>query len=373
MNRIRAVMIKEFWHILRDPKSLTIVFLMPVLMIFIYGYAISFDLKRIDAGVIDLSQSDWSKKLIQMFAHNHYYQLQDLTKIPGEDPIKQGEKRLRSGALQEYIILPADFASKIENHLPAEIGWVIDGSDSNVANIINQYNEQVVTGFINQIRNINQIIKINTKVYFNPEVKSSFFFIPGLVAILLIMISALLTSLSIAREKESGSIHLLFISPLRSYEIILGKTVPYILVALIEEVIILLFARFWFQVPIRGNLWELLVFSLVYIITGLAFGILISTLAPDQRLAMLGALLSTMLPSIMLSGFIFPIESLPAPLQFFSRLVPATYFLRIIRGMVLKGSDLNFFLTEGVTLILFAIVLLRIATIKFNRLRRIHP
>lgn len=186
----------------------------------------------------------------------------------------------------------------------------------------------------------------------------------------MMMISALLTSLSVAREKESGSIHLLFISPLTSAEIILGKTIPYVAVALLDGMVIFAFARFWFGVPFRGSLSILFIFSLIYIICGLSLGIVISTVASTQKVAMMVALLATLLPSIFLSGFIFPLESLSPFLRAFSYFVPATYFLRIIRGVTLKGATLSYFLTESGLLVGISIFLLVIASLKFHRLRR---
>lgn len=266
MNRIRALIVKEALHILRDPTSLLIVFLMPILMIIIYGYCINFDLNNVNAGIIDLSNGENSKKLIKKFTNNRYFTIENLKK-KYSDPLKQGEKLLRSGYLKEIIIIPADFSKKIEKGR-------------------------------------------KTEVLFNPDVKSSFFFIPGLIAVLLLMITTLLTSLTISREKESGSIELIFISPLKSFEIILGKTIPYIFVSLIVEILILLSGKILFNIPFRGNMMVLFVFSILYIITGLSLGILISTIASTQEMAMFATLLTTLLPSIMLSGFIFPLDSL---------------------------------------------------------------
>jgi ABC-2 type transport system permease protein len=369
MRRIRAVVIKEFAHILRDPASLTIVFMMPVLMMFIFGYSINFDLETVEAGVIDLSDSEPSQALLKKFVNNKYFEIQDLEAVY-RSPIDEGEKLLKAGKLKEVIIIPADFGRDIANREKAEIGFIIDGSDSNIANLVYQYNERILLDFTSRYRDMNEILKIHTKVLFNPEVKSAFFFIPGLIAILLVMISALLTSLSISREKETGSIDLLFISPLKSPEIIVGKTIPYIFVSLIAGGIILLFARFWFGVPIQGNLLVLLLFALLYIITSLSLGILISTIAPNQKIAMFATLLVTLLPSIMLSGFIFPLTSMPLPLQVISRIVPATYFLKIVRGVVVKGAELKHFVTEGTALIIFSTVLLTVASLKFSRNRK---
>lgn len=372
MKRIKAVIVKELAHILRDPTSLTIVFLMPLVMMFIFGYSINFDLKRIDAGIIDLSKSETSQQLVKKFLNNKYFILQDLEENhpPAISSIETGERLLKSGQLKEIIIIPADFSQKIKDNRAAEIGIIIDGSDSNVANLLYQYNELIIQDFISEIRNLNELLKIHTKVLFNPELKSAFFFIPGLIATLLVMISALLTSLSISREKESGSIDLLFISPLKSPEIIIGKTIPYIFVSFIAMSTILLFARFWFGVPMQGNLLVLLFFALLYIITSLSLGILISTIAPSQKLAMFITLLLTLLPSIMLSGFIFPRESLPTILRGLTYIVPATYFLRIIRGVVVKGAELKHFVSEGAALVIFAVVLLTIASLKFAKDRK---
>ena len=369
MKGIRPVMKKEMRHIFRDPKSLIIIFIMPVLMIFIYGYAISFDLNNINIGIVDHSGSDLSKKFTKKFLNNQYY-----TRVfPGRgEPgtIENFEWMLKTGEIDEMLIIPPDFSEKIKAGIPSDVGFVIDGSDSNTANIIYQYNEMVIFDFLRDYQNISDVLKVNTKIHFNIELKSAYFFIPGLIAVLLLMISALLTSLSISKEKESGSIDLLFISPVRSYEIIIGKTVAYIFVALAVEAIILVFSRFWFGMPVRGNLLVLLGFSLVYIFTGLSLGIMISMISPDQKTSMLATLLITMLPSIMLSGFIFPIESLGAVLQWLSGIVPATYFLKIIRGVVMKGASVSDFIFEGVVLFIMSAVLIFAAVTAFSKLRK---
>jgi ABC-2 type transport system permease protein len=371
MKRLKAVIVKEFAHILRDPRSLSIVFIMPVFMIFIYGYSISFDLEKIDAGVIDFSKTELSTKLVKAFANNRYFVLQEIAAGPGgASPVERAETALREGRLREYLIIPADFTENLRKGRQAEVGIVIDGSDSNIANLIYQYNEVILQNFMLDYQGLQGLFKVGTKVYFNPESKSSFFFVPGLVAVLILMIAAMLTSLSISKERERGSIDLLFISPLRSREIILGKTLPYVLVSFLTGSVILGFARFWFGVPIRGNLLILALFMLLYVLTGLSFGILISTVAPSQRVSMIAALLITLLPSVLLSGFIFPLESLGPVLRSIAWVIPATHFLRIIRGVVLKGAGIGNFLGEGLYLLVFSIVFLGLASLRFARLRR---
>lgn len=370
MGRIKAIVIKEFYHILRDPRSLTMVFITPLVMIFILGYSVSYDLNRIDAAVIDLAQSRLSRELVKAFAANRVFAVRTRAgDASGTLSLAAAEDLLRRGAIKEFIVIPADFSQRLAAHGQSVIGIVIDGSDTNVANLVYQYNERILLEFT-AARQGGPLLRIDTKIYFNPEVRSQVFFIPGLAAVILLMISAMLTSLSIARERETGSIALLFISPLRSREIIIGKTIPYIIVALLDGSVILLFARFWFGIPIRGSLLVLLLFALLYVVAGLSLGILISTSAPNQRVAMLATLLITMLPSMLLSGFIFPLDSLAPVLRAVSYAIPATYFLRIIRGVILKGAELKHFLFEGGMLVALSLVLLAAATRKFNKQRK---
>jgi len=372
VKRLRAVMAKEFLHILRDPRSLVVVFVLPLLMIVIYGSAISFDVKKIETVVIDDSCSEMSRDLVEAFFHNAVYVPVPLEDGPenGPDALARAEAMLRAGSIKQYLHIPRDFAADLRAGRPGRVGVVIDGSDSNTANIVHQYNERVLLDFLSERRFLEDVLKIDTKMYFNPEVESSAFIVPGLVAVIMIMVSSLLTSLSVARERESGSIALLFISPLSSREIIIGKTVPYGLVAVLEGMVVMLAARFGFGIPIRGNLLILLVFSLVYIAAGLSLGIMISTAATSQKVAMIATLLITLLPSILLSGFIFPVDSLGWLLGAVTHLVPATYFLRIIRGVVLKGAEFRHYVREGLVLAGFSLLLINAASARFSRQRR---
>jgi ABC-2 type transport system permease protein len=363
---------KEFRHIVRDPRSLAVVFIMPLFMIFIYGYSISYDLERVDTALVDLSGGEAARQLARQFSASGIFVLHQLKSSPGAPaPLEEGERLLREGRAGLMLVIPAGFARDLEIGQTAQVGVIIDGSDTNTANLVYQYSEQAVQRFILERQGLENLVKISTKMFFNPDVKSYVFFIPGLIAVLLMMISALLTSISVARERESGSLDLLFISPLKSSEIIVGKTLPYLLISFLIGALILFFARFWFGIPFRGSLLVLVLFSLLYLLSGLSFGILISTSAPDQRVAMIATLMITMLPSIMLSGFIFPLDSLALPLRALSYMVPATYYLRIIRGVILKGASLRYFLFEGGMMALYSLVMIVAAVRRFSRQREV--
>lgn len=367
MRRLRAVMAKEFFHLRRDPRSLAIVFVMPLVQIFIFGYAISFDLEDIPMAAVDFDRTQPSSEILRVFERSGVFVLKPLG---GDGGLEDAERALRSGAVKQVVVVPAGFGQRVRQGRTAEVGLLIDGSDSNIANRVFQNSEMIVQRYTAGLRGLEDVFRVKTKVYFNPESKSVFFFVPGLVAVILLMISALITSSSISRERELGSAELLFISPLRSWEIIVGKTLPYVFVALAVGGFILLFSRFWFGVPLRGSLLVLLFFALLYVLAGVSFGILVSAVAPTQRTAMLGSLLATLLPSILLSGFIFPLDSLSPLLRSLSLVIPATHFLRIIRGVVVKGAELRHFWREGVFLAGLSFLLLALAAARFTRLRR---
>jgi len=371
MNRTLAVSIKEFAHILRDPTSLTIVFLLPLVMTFLYSYAMSFDLQNVKTAIIDEANSELSLDLCRRLSTGDVYSTHLLEGGP-ESPSVIAEAGLRDGRFHQIIIIPRDFDPAATDRSRSRLRIIIDGSNTNMATRIHQTNGRFLTEFNQALGRGSFTSAMTTHIHYNPALRSADFFVPGLVAILLVMISALLTSLSVSREKENGSIDLLFISPLRSWEIILGKTLPYIAVSLFVELLILAAAVFWFEIPFRGSLLVLFPFSLLYIFSGLALGILISTAASNQKTAMFATLLATLLPSIMLSGFIFPLSILHPILQAISKIVPATYFLKIIRGVALKGADVEHFIFEGLAMFLFALILQFIAIRIFTKKREKH-
>jgi ABC-2 type transport system permease protein len=364
MNKIKQLAHKELRHILRDPRSLLIAILMPILMTLLYGYAINLDIKNIRLAVIDFDKSVESRELISKYFKSGYF-------LPSEKPadILDPEVILKSGDAIAVLIIREGFAVAVNQFSRYELGMLIDGADANSASAAASYSNIILAQYLKSRLPIGfkpPGITITPRVLYNPDLKSSHFFVPGLIAIILMMISALLTSVTIAREKETGTLEQLITAPVTSRQIIIGKVIPYIGLALLDGILVLIFAVFHFGVPFVGSSLLLLFFGLIYIIAALSIGILISTLVNTQQLAMMAAQLVTILPSVMLSGFIFEIKNMPTILQFITYIIPARYFLLIIRGVMLKGSELNILWVEGSFLIIVSILLLSIAASRFK-------
>lgn len=364
MYKIKHIAIKEVRHILRDPRSLIIAILMPIMMTLLYGYAINLDIKHIKLAIIDFDKSAESRELIEKFYNSGYFRL------PGEEPdIINPEGVLRSGNASAVLILQKGFSSALTNRTNYEVGLTVDGADANTAAASASYSNIILQRFLQDKLPVGLELPgvvISAQVLYNPDLKSSHFFVPGLIAVILMMISALLTSITIAREKETGTMEQLLTTPVSSRQIIVGKVIPYIGLALLDGILVLLFAVFHFGVPFIGSILLLLLFGFVYITAALSIGILISTLVKTQQLAMTAAQLVTVLPSVMLSGYIFEIKNMPTVLQYITRIVPARYFLVIIRGIMLKGSGLNVLWIESIFLIVLTFILLTIAAKRFS-------
>jgi ABC-2 type transport system permease protein len=364
MHNIKFIARKEIRHILRDQRSLIIAILMPILMTFLYGYAINLDIKNIKLAILDFDQTSASREIAAKFYNAGYF-------MPPDSPsdIIDPERVLKSSAANAVLIIEPGFAQAIENLKTYQLGILIDGSDANLAAAASSYSNIVLSNFIQEKLPQGMEfpgVRLAPRVLYNSDLKSSHFFVPGLIAVILMMISALLTSVTIAREKETGTLEQLLTTPVSSREVIFGKVAPYIGLAFIDAILIILFALVVFGVPFAGSAVLLLFFGLIYVLAALSIGILISTLVATQQLAMMMAQLITVLPSVMLSGYIFEIKNMPPVLQFITHLVPARYFILIIRGIMLKGSDLTLLWTEAIFLVGLTLVLLFAASKKFK-------
>jgi ABC-2 type transport system permease protein len=364
MWSIKYIAVKELRHILRDPRSLIIAILMPIVMTFLYGYAINLDIKNIKLAVIDFDRTAESRELLSRFFNSGYF-----LRAPYEADITDPEQMLKSGRAGAVLTIRPGFGRAIADLDDFELGLLIDGADANTASAIASYSNIILRTYLLSLFPPDFEIPgvhLSQKVLFNPDLKSSHFFVPGLIAVILMMISALLTSITIAREKETGTMEQLLTAPITPRQIIIGKVLPYVGLALLDGVLVLLFAVFHFGVPFAGSAALLLLFGIIYVTAALSLGILISTLVATQQLAMMTAQLVTLLPSVMLSGFIFEIKNMPVILQYITYLVPARYFILIIRGVLLKGSDLAVLWIEAAFLIGLAMGLLIIASNRFK-------
>jgi ABC-2 type transport system permease protein len=365
MNRvILSIFRKEITHILRDAQSLAMVVLMPILMLVLYGYAITLDMKGINTAIIDESRTTESRSLIERLSRI------DTFRITARDlPIGAIDDLFKSRTARCVLVIPSDYAARLVARGGAEVELIIDASDPNAANFINNYVGQIVAAESASRNGSGRFLfAISPRVFYNPDMRSVNFFVPGLIAVILILISTLLTSVAIVREKETGTMEQILVSPIKPGQMILGKVLPYTVTGFIVGVLILVVGSLWFHVPIKGSFVLVLVMMLIYTVTGISMGILVSTISKTQRDAMMSALTFTMMPTIMLSGFIFPVSSMPKALQWVSAIFPATYFLQIIRGIVLKGSTIvDLYQPAGI--LIGMDVFLLVLSVRFFRVR----
>ncbi|MCE5250165.1 ABC transporter permease [bacterium] len=368
-RRIRAIIIKEFYHIVRDPRSLAIIFAMPVLMVLLYGHALNMDITNIAIGVIDYDHSDESRALLRDFTSSKYfdirYHLRDRDEI---------EALMRKGEIKAAVVIPKGFGNDRATKTEAHVQLIVDGSDPTFGNASLNYANALLTMYslknspsAGAGRELSVLpIDLQERFLYNPDLKGANFIIPGLVAVILMMVCALLTSITISREKETGTMAILLVSPVRPLEIIVGKVIPYVLLSIVDAVFILVFAKLVFDIPLHGDLVLLVGLSVLFIYCALGIGLFISSVAPSQQVAMMAALVATILPSIMLSGFIFPIFSMPAPIRMLSSIVPAKYYMIIIRGILLKSSTFDILKNQALFLALLGTFFLLIATVRFK-------
>jgi ABC-2 type transport system permease protein len=336
-GRLAAITRKEVRHILRDWQTLVIVLVMPVMMMFLYGYALNADSRNLPVAVEMPTPTPESRLVAGKLDAGLLFRV-EATFTSAPDPAEV----FRLHGVRALFRFPPGFSGDLRRPGGARVQVLVDGSDPNVGTLLRNAVGPLVQDAVLDALQVDppSLLDVRTLVLYNPEQRSALYFVPGLMAIILLMISALLTSIAIAREKELGTMGQLLVSPLRPMEIMLGKILPYIVLAALDGLLILAVGRLAFGVEVAGSHLLLAGASLVYIFTALSIGLLISTVARRQQHAMFMALGATLMPSVILSGFIFPVESMPLPLQALSGIIPATYFLEIVRGIILKGVGL---------------------------------
>jgi len=367
----QSVFYKEVIQISRDPLTLLLMLLVPMIQLLVFGYAINTDVRNIKTAVYNLDPGRESRDLLHAFENTDYFQI---VSYAGSD--EELNKAIVTGRVKVGIKIPPDYSDRLLNGRQATVLVLIDGSDSSIATQSLQVASQVglteslqrlTTGLPGSSGRTSQLpIEVRPKMLFNPDSRSANFMVPGLIAIILQIITTLLTAFSIVREREQGTLEQLLVTPVRPFGLMLGKLVPYGLIGIVETFTVLTVMRVVFDVPINGSLLLLIALSILFLFTALAIGLLISTKAQSQMQALQLAWL-IMLPSVLLSGFMFPRESMPVIMQVIGYLVPATHFMEIIRGIVLRGATLMDLLPEVITLVVMGLVLLVLSAFRFRR------
>jgi len=365
MKAFIGFIIKEFKQIYRDKRTLVVLFGMPIIQMLLFGFAIRNEVENAKVMVLDASHDRVTRELVNKIDASNYFTVAG--EIQSYDEIEQ---LFQEGDIDEVLLFDSDFARKLHRGEQPAIHVVTDASNPNLAQLIQQYSSSIIVDYQQRFADNGRPdrggIATNVNMLFNPQLESVNLFVPGLIAVILMLISALMTSISITREKEMGNMEILLVSPLRPGQIIIGKVLPYMVLGFVNVLTVLALAKWVFQVPFRGSYLLFLVESLLFIFTALALGVFISTRANDQQTAMMVSLAGLLLPTVLLSGFIFPITSMPWPLQLISNIIPARWFLVIVRSIMLKGSGLLLIWKETLILAVMTLVFIVLSVKSFK-------
>lgn len=370
-SRLFSIIRKEFIQIMRDPRTLVLIIVMPIMQLFLLGYAATSDVKNISLAVWDQSQSKQSRALLDAFRSANYFSIDYsvYSAVEYKDLIEAGD-------IRAALIIPPDYDQRLlEGN--AQVSLVLDGSDATVggtalstAKLIGQsYSTKVLSeqaALTGRPSSFRPPLDVRTQVWYNPDLIAAYFNVPGVAGMILYFITALLTASSIVRERERGTIEQLIVTPIRSWELVVGKILPYTILAFIDLIEVLVVGHWWFHVPIRGDLGLIFALSGLFLLSSLGIGLFASTIANNQQEAFI-TVMFTMLPSIFLSGFFFPIEAMPKFLQYISAIIPLRYYLVIIRALLLKGVGAASLQPEILALTIFAITILGAASARFRK------
>ena len=371
-SRSWAIAKKEFIHIYRDPRSLGLVILMPAILMLLFGYAVTIDVKKVSMAVLDRDQSQESLSFIHRFSASPYFDLRFF--VRDEKEIKG---LIDEGQVKMGLILPWDFSRRIKAEEKAPVQVILDGSDSNTANIVLSYVQGITRQYTQEktflkaerlgIRRLNPPVEGRIRVWFNEELESKNYFVPGLIAVIISIIGVLLTGQVIVREWERGTMELLISTPVRKGELMVGKLFPYFLLCLLDLFLAVVMSQWVFQVPFRGSMILLFMLSSIYIVVALALGLTISTVAKTQLLANQMAMIIGFLPTFLLSGFTFAINNMPEWLQVITYGIAPRYYVTLLKEIFLKGTDFHFLWKETLVLSGMAVVGLWVATRSFKK------
>ena len=371
---LRAIARKEFIQIQRDRATIYMVFVFPLMMLVLYGFGIRYDVKSVPVTVLDRDETPQTRQYIERFAHSPYFTIKRYAKAYRDlqEDIDRGETRIG-------LVIPPDFTERLSSNREATVQVVVDGTDNNTATIAmsyvtaitQDYSSAVVAERMDALLRRTQIpvpaIKAESRVWFNPNLESVQFIVPGIIAIIMMIIGTVLTAITIVREKEQGTIEQIVSSPIGRYELMIGKVIPYAALSYLDFLLIVLASSLLFHVAIKGSVALLFLTAFAYLIGVLGVGILISTVTHTQISAMLTAISASVLPSVLLSGFIFPIQQMPRIIQVLTIVVPARYFIEILRDIYLKGLGFEAFWKETLYITLFGLVTIGLAALRFQK------
>ncbi len=364
MNRFLAFLRKEFYHIFRDPRTLVILFGIPIAQLMLFGYVLTNEVRNVKIAIVDHSKDDLSKRLSQRLLSSGFFQM---AAIPSSE--SEYEDLFRSSKVKEIVVFNPDFAKNLMKEGKADIQVIADASEPNTAQLIVNYTTAITNEFVRSEFLKDQSppgVNIKVRMLFNENMRDSYNFIPGLIAVILMLVSAMMTAITITREKENGTMEILLASPLKPIQIILGKVTPYMILSIINALVVLLLGYFVFEVPVIGSVALLLGEILLFIFLALSLGILISTFVNNQVTALALSGFVLMLPSILLSGFIFPVKNMPVPLQIVANLMPPRWFIEINRTVMLKGGGLDIIWPHTLVLLGMAVLFIFISIRKFK-------
>jgi ABC-2 type transport system permease protein len=370
-SRLLSIIRKEFVQIFRDRRTLALILVIPIMQLFLLGYAATNDVRNVPLAVFDQSLSSEARALLDAYRAADYFQVAYSVSSDAEM-----QSLIERGSARAGLIIPPDYATQLKAG-SAQVIFILDGSDPTVAStalsaaqLIGQsYSTQILTEKVarsGQTIKLQPPVEVRTTVWYNPDLVSAYFMIPGVIGMILYAITAILTASAVVRERERGTIEQLIVTPIRPWELVIGKIMPYTLLGLFDTLEVLLIGHWWFGVPIRGSLTLIVLLSVVFLLSGLGIGLFASTIANTQQEAMLTVWM-TLLPSIFLSGFFFPLEAMPKVLQWISYAMPLRYYLSIIRVLLLKGVGIASMLPDVIALTLFGVVIMGAAAMRFRK------
>jgi ABC-2 type transport system permease protein len=374
LTALRAIARKEFIQMRRDMATTYMVVIFPMMMLVLYGFGIRYDVRSVPMTIFDQDRTAQSRQYLERFASSPYFAVRRYV-----DNYRDLQTDIDRGKSRIGLVIPTDFSRRIASHREAVVQVLVDGTDSNTASISMNYFSRITQTYssgimvqqmdavLRQMRLSIPAVEAEQRIWFNPDLESVQFVVPGIIAIIMMIVGTLLTAVTIVKEKEQGTIEQIVSSPIGRYELMFGKVMPYAMLAYLDFLLIVGASRFLFGVTIKGSILLLLFTAFFYLIGVLGLGILVSTLTRTQMAAMLTAILASMLPSILLSGFVFPINQMPPVLQAITALVPARYFIEILRDIYLKGLGFEYFWKETLYILLFGFLTLVLAARRFQK------